>query len=146
MASAETKADCEALMSALLPLAEQKLSEQRVLAPFGSTLTASDQVTEYEGGREPDPLLTEARISALQARFRELAAGGAIKASALAYSSTAAAPGALDPEHAVVIHLDHRDDYSLVVTFPYRWSGSELHIDEPFAAEGAHRIFGAESV
>ena len=142
MASAQTKADCEALLSALLPLAEQRLSEQRVLLPFGSALSSTDEVTEYESGSALPLHLAEPRIAELRERFRELAESGAIKASALAYSSSAAAPAGAEPEHAVQILLDHRDDYSLVVTFPYHWSGSELVIDEPHAAEGAHDIFG----
>ena len=40
------------------------------------------------------------------------------------------------------IRLDHRDDYSVVVTFPYRFlPGGELEFDEPFAVTGKNEIF-----
>jgi len=40
------------------------------------------------------------------------------------------------------VHLNHRDNYSLVVTFPYHFGAEgELVIEEPFANDGEHDVF-----
>ena len=43
-------------MSALLPVAERLLSEQRALRPFGCTLSASDQIVQVGGSGAVDVL------------------------------------------------------------------------------------------
>jgi len=142
MAIANCKDECETLMSAVLPLAEQMLSEHGTLRPFGSTLSTSDQVVDIGSAshglvQDEASLLAEYRDS-----FREGAQRGELKATALVYAASSIAPGAAKPEWTVAVQLDHRDDYSIVVNFPYRFTETgELVIDEPFASEGEHKIF-----
>jgi hypothetical protein len=137
---ASCKDECEALMSALLPVAERILSEQRALRPFGLTLSTSDQIVQV-GGLRPETELDDATLIAqLQESFRDGAARAELKATALSYSArTKTENGAQD---AVFVHLSHRDKYSIVVTFPYHFAeGGELVIEEPFANEGEDDVF-----
>jgi hypothetical protein len=136
------KEECEALMSSVLPVAERMLLEQRALRPFGSTLSAADQITQIGGFSESTEPVSAELITEYERSFRDGAARGELKATALLESVSVVPPGKAEPEHAVAIRLDHRDDYSLVVTFPYRFlAGGELEFDEPFAVAGKHEIF-----
>jgi hypothetical protein len=133
---ATCKDDCEALMSEVLPVAEQMLIEHRALQPFGSTMSTSGQVV-HVGGFNAERIASDAELVAeYETSFRDGAARGEIKASALVLVKAETA------QSSVEIRLDHFENYSLVVTFPYRFTVSgELVIDEPFASIGAHRIF-----
>jgi hypothetical protein len=119
-------------MSAVLPVAEQTLSRERSLTPFGSTMSSAGQIVQLGGFGERTAPQDALSIAEFEASVRDGAARGEIRASALVI----AAPD------SVAVRLDHREDYSIVVTFPYRFSeAGELVIDEPFASEGEHRIF-----
>lgn len=140
MTSASCKEECEALMSALLPVAERILGEQRSLRPFGCTLSSSDQIVQV-GGHQPAPALDDAELIAqFRESFRDGALRGELKATALAYSARAkTADGTRD---AVFVHLNHRDKYSIVVNFPYHFNADgALVIEEPFANEGESDVF-----
>jgi len=127
-------------MSAVLPVAERLLSEQRKLRPFGSTLSIDDRIVEVGVVSKLEEFDTTALVAEFEQSFRDGATRGELKATALVYTGISEGPG----PHATVVRvaLDHRENYSIVVSFPYRFSDAgELFIDEPFAAEGAHEIF-----
>jgi len=142
MTSTSCKEECEALMSAVLPAAEQMLSEHQLLRPFGCTLSADDRIAQV-GGHTPAPTLDDASLIAqFREAFRDGALRGELKATALAYSAESAVPGKVASQPAVFVHLNHRDNYSIVVTFPYHFSSQgELVIEEPFANDGEHDVF-----
>jgi len=138
---ANCKDECEALMAALLPTAEQLLSEHRVLHPFGCTLSVSDDITQV-GGHGAPTAADDTSISQFREAFREGASRGELKATALAYSAQTPVPGKSALQDAVFVHLNHRDQYSIVVTFPYHFNAAgELVIEEPFANDGAYEVF-----
>jgi hypothetical protein len=142
MANASCKDECEALMSAVLPAAERMLLEQRAFRPFGSTLSADGEIRQVGGWVDAAEPVSAVLVSEFEASFRDGAARGELKATALLESVALVSPGESEPGAAIAIRLDHRDGYSIVVTFPYRFSAAwELVIDEPFAAEGTHGIF-----
>lgn len=136
------KDECEALMSAVLPAAEQMLIEHHALQPFASTLSADGQITQIGGWVAESSPLNPALIAEFEASLHDGAARGELKATALVQPVLSVPPGKAEQQAGVSIRLDHRDDYSIVVTFPYRFSSSgELSIEEPFASEGEHAIF-----
>ena len=129
-------------MSALLPVAEQMLSEQRTLRPFGYTLSASDQIVQVGGFRALESADDAGLIAQFREGFRDGAARGELKATALSYSAKSALPGKGAAQDAVFVHLNHRDNYSIVVTFPYHFGAlGELVIEEPFANDGDYDVF-----
>jgi len=133
---ASCKDDCEALMSAVLPVAEQVLTEQRRLSPFGSTLSSADQIVQVGSAARDDGVDSAQVFADFEASFRDGAQRGELKATALVSLREGS-------ESAVLVHLDHRENYSIVVTFPYHFTvAGELSIGDPFAAEGEHEIFG----
>ncbi len=125
-------------MSAVLPVAERLLGEQRKLCPFGSTLSMDDRIAELGASAIDAEFDSAALVAEYQASFRDGAQRGELKATALVYTSEA--PGTRSP--LVCVELDHLELYSIVVGFPYHFTaGGELVIDEPFASEGKHQIF-----
>jgi hypothetical protein len=129
-------------MSAVLPVAERMLLEQRAFCPFGSTLSADGEVRQVGGWVDALEPVRAGLVAELETSFRDGAARGELTATALLEAVAIPSAGIGEPENAVAIRLDHRDDYSIVVTFPYRFSATgELVIDEPFASEGKHGIF-----
>ena len=129
-------------MSAVLPAAEEMLIEHRAIRPFGSTLSVDGRITQV--GRWVDTAEPETAelVAQFERSFRDGAARGELNATALLEPVTVVPPGKSQPESAIAIRLDHRDHYSLVVTFPYRFlAAGELEIDEPFAADGGYGIF-----
>ena len=136
------KEECEELMSSVLPFAEQMLTERRALVPFGSTLSAAGQIAQVGGGASNEGVDDATLIAEFEDSYRDGARRGELKATALVYSVAGAALGSQPAQSAVAVRLDHRDEYSIVVTFPYRFTeAGELVIEEPYAAEGAHKIF-----
>lgn len=136
------KDECEALMSALLPVAEQLLSEHRTLLPFGFTLSTDDRIVQVGGHGPKPPDEGASSIAQFRAAFRDGAARGELKATALAYSAESVVPGKASAQAAVFVHLNHREQYSLVVTFPYHFGAQgELVIEEPFANDGEDDVF-----
>ncbi len=129
-------------MSALLPVAEQMLSEHRALRPFGCTLSATDQIVQVGGWSALAGADDAALVAQFRASFRDGAARGELKATALSYSARSAVPGKGAAQDAVFVHLNHRDEYSVVVTFPYHFGAQgELVIEEPFANAGEYDVF-----
>jgi hypothetical protein len=122
-------------MSAVLPVAEQMLTEHRALQPFGSTMSSDGTIVQLGGWRAEAHASDPELIAEFEASFRDGAARGELKATALLCSSAA--------QDSVAVRLDHREEYSIVVTFPYHFTAAgELVIEEPFAAPGVHGIFG----
>jgi len=121
-------------MSAVLPVAEQMLTEHHEVQPFGSTMSSEGVVVQVGGWRVEAHASDAELIAEFEASFRDGAARGELKATALLASNPA--------KDSVSVRLDHREDYSIVVTFPYHFTDAgELVIEEPFAGEGTHGIF-----
>ena len=127
-------------MSAVLPVAERLLGEQRELRPFGSTLSLDERIVQVGGESREGEFDAAALVSEFRTSFRDGALRGELKATALVYTGRTEGPG---PRASVVcVALDHLENYSVVVSFPYHFSeAGELTIDEPFATEGAHHVF-----
>ena len=133
------KDECEALMSAVLPIAEQMLTEQGKLRPFGSTLSSSGRIVQVGGDAGAGAGAVDVDAAQLAREFEASFRDGAQRGELIATALVCAREGA---QSAVLVHLDHRENYSIVVTFPYHFTAAgELSIGDPFAAEGAHKIF-----
>lgn len=118
------------------------LLEHHAFRPFGSTLSADGRISQFGGWTDQDAAPRLELVAELERSFRDGAARGDLKATALLEAVALVPPGQSELADGIAIRLDHRDDYSIVVTFPFRFSAAgQLVIDEPFAREGAHEIF-----
>jgi hypothetical protein len=69
------------------------------------------------------------------------AKAGKYRATALIYDVRVTLPSTGRKSDAIAVALDHRDHYSVVVMFPYQFTGGELTIGSPFAQKGEGDIF-----
>jgi len=136
------KQDCEALMNAVLPFGKQMLLRARELYPFGGTMSVAGEVAQVAGwtGAERPP--SRQVIALLNGGFRDGAALGKYRATALVYDIRVVPPGSTEKQDAIAVNLDHREAYSVVVVFPYTFSeAGALKLGSPFAQPGAALIF-----
>jgi len=138
----DPKSECEDLMNSVLPFAEEMLTKHREFFPFGGTMSADGEIS-HTGGWTGDehPASTEV-IELLEKGFRAGAGRGEYKATTLVYDIRTIPPGKQDKQDAIAVALDHRENYSVVVVFPYSFTpDGQLDIETPFAIKGENKIF-----
>jgi hypothetical protein len=135
------KTQCESLLDAVLPMAAKTLKEHGEFYPFGASLKQGGKVAlamAYDGREKPP---SQPLIEMLRDGFRADASAHKIIASAIVYDVRVIPPGTSEKIDAVAVELDHRDNYSVIVFFPYTIRDSAVDIREPFANKGEGRIF-----
>lgn len=137
----DAKQDVERLMNSALPFAEKMLNEHGEFFPFGEALRPSGEIVSVgaDSGEEHPP--SQELIDILKSGFRAAAAEGEYIATAILYDSLTIPPGSEEKTDAVAVALDHRDDYSVVVFFPYALVDGRAKFQPPFAVRGASDIF-----
>ncbi len=136
-----TKADCESLMNAVLPFAESTLLKHGEFFPFGGALTANGQIARvgvYDGREQPP---SNDVILLLKQAFLQGAKCGEYKATALVYDVRVTLPSSDKKSDAIAVSLNHRDDYSVIIFFPYEIKEGRLQFGEVFAQKGEADIF-----
>ena len=137
------KEECEALMNALVPFAEQMLSKHREFYPFGGTMSVDGKIAQsasYTGEEHPP---SQRLIDLLEKGFRDGAKRHLYKATAIVIDVRTIPPGKKEKQDAVEVRLDHVSGYSVKMLFPYAFSPKgNLEFAPPFAALGDGRIFG----
>jgi hypothetical protein len=141
---ATPKEECEELMSAVMPHAEELLARHGEFFPFGATLSPSNEVilTAAELAEREAPSLDVIRL--LEEGFRRGAAQARYKATALVYDVRVVPPKKAEKQDAIAVRLDHRDRYAVVVYFPYVLTPSgEPALDAPFVTAVDAPIFAS---
>ena len=129
-------------MSAVLPFAEQLLREHGEFFPYGSALKVDGQLVSVAGydGREQPPSSDIIRL--IKQGLVEGARCGEYVATALVYDVRVTLPSTGRKSDAIAVSLNHRDNYSVVVLFPYQLVNGELQYGEGIAQEGEQDVFG----
>jgi hypothetical protein len=139
--ASDPKADCEALMNSVLPFAEQMLSSHGEFLPFGGAMRSSGElvsVAGYDGDERPHSADV---IRLIKGGFIEAARQGQFKATALVYDVRIKLPSTDDKSDAIAVSLNHRDNYSIVVIFPYKIDSGKLTVGNALAQKGEADIF-----
>jgi hypothetical protein len=128
-------------MNAMLPFAEQMLTKHGEFFPFGGVMKADGAIAHVAGydGRELPP--SAEIIEVLKDGFRSGAGTGEYKATALVYEVRVVLPSTGEKADAVAVSLDHRDNYSVVVLFPYQLQSGKVVFGELFAEKGRADVF-----
>ena len=113
--------------------------------PPGYILKPSGEIALVAGYDENDRPKSQIIIDLLVVGFRQDAAVGKVKATALVYDTLVVPPGAIEKSVAIAVALDHRGNYSAVIIFPYVLRHGELTIGTPFAQKGESRIFSSRA-
>ena len=118
------KEECEELLNALLPFAVNQLKKYGEFYPFGAVMYNNNEIsfTAVENG-ENHPDSTE------------------IKASGICWNATVSLENGKQSD-TIVISLEHRENYSVLVGQPYRIGlFKKLNLDAIFAQNGKHDVF-----
>ena len=134
--------DAEALLEVVMPFAEKMLVEYAEFYPYGAAMKPDGEIVSVAGydGRERPP--SADLIDLLRTEFRQDARAGRYKATAIAYDVRITNPGSAVATDAIAIAVDHSDDYSVVVFYPYVLTAGTVRLGEPFAERGESSIFG----
>lgn len=135
------KEECEVLMNELLPVAEMFLKKNGEFFPFGCVMKNDgtiEQVAFYDGDELPK---SEEVIRNLTDTFQQWAKERKIKASGIAWDAKVFCPDNTKSD-AVVMSLEHLDDYSATVASPYKITLFKRVKWKPlFASQGEKKIF-----
>ena len=137
------KAQAEALLNEVLPLAEQMLAEYGEFLPYAGATRPSGEGVSISGydGREHPP--SKDIIDLLANGLREGAASGEYIATALVYDVRVTPPGASEPTDAIAVELEHRDGYAVTVFFPYALRNGQPMLAVSFATAKSRSIFSS---
>src|SRR4051812_1329477 len=108
---ATPKDECEALLDATLAVAEELLATHGEFSPFGATMSSAGDIAPTappSGNDRPEP---DELIELLTEGFRNAAAAGTVRATALVFDAQVTPPGKALAEDAIAVHLDHREHY-----------------------------------
>jgi hypothetical protein len=135
----------EELMNSLLPVAHQMLAEHREFYPYGGYMDRDGRIYPRRvTDPETDYPKSADMIDALETTFRDLAREGKCGATAIICDVRVKLPGTDTKSDAIQVALEHVDEYSVAVFFPYRFVNDELVFGESFACRSERRIFGDE--
>ena len=144
--SQSPKEESEAVLNALLPLAEQLLQKHGEFFPFAAVMLTNGEVqmlATYDGDEHPE---SQTVIDDTEKAFVRGAKNNEYKATGLAYMVGVTNPDTGSKEDAVCINLDHVDNYSVKVIYPYTvkkklLGKSTVGFFAPTAAKGDGKIF-----
>lgn len=135
------KEQCETLLDKLLPFAENQMKKYREFYPFAAVLLEDDSVeltASYDGNERPE---SQAVLEDLKQIHKKLAGEGKIKASGIVWNAGMATPDGKSTD-AIIVSLEHKDDYSVIVGVPYKIGlFKKVSFGNLFAMEGKHDIF-----
>lgn len=134
------KQESQQLMDAVLPFAQQMLTEHGEFFPYGGAMNSAGEiisVTAYEGNEN---LPSSELIEFLNKAFRGAAAKKEYKATALVYDVRISLPSG-EPSDAIALNLDHESGYSVIVLLPYTLSNGKLEFGQIAAQKGKGSIF-----
>ena len=137
----QPKSDCEKLMNAALPFAEQMLKRYGEFFPFGSAMRPNGEIVSVGGKAEQERPPSAQVIKLLRDGFAAAAKKGEYKATAIVYDVRVVIPDTGAKSDAVAVALDHRDNYSVVVMFPYTVKDGRVSLGNAFAQKGEDQVF-----
>ena len=135
------KVECEALMNASLPFAEQMLQKHGEFFPYGTALKRNGEVISISGYDDREQPPSSDLIQLIKQGFVQGAKAGDYKATALVYDVRVSLPSSGHKSDAIAVSLNHESNYSVIVFFSYQVKNGELTFGEVFAQQGESDIF-----
>ena len=137
-----TKSQCEQLVQSVLERATNQLARSDY-APFGAWLTPEGKV-EFSGAYDTQHHPPwDSLIELIRTGLRNTATMGPIVADAVVFSARGVPPGGTQAIDVLEIELEHRDNYCVILSYPYVIDGAAVTFRKPFAQKGKFLIFGA---
>jgi hypothetical protein len=142
----DAKAECEVLLNEAMPFAQKMLREHGEFYPYGYEMNPAGDIKLVAGYTGADHPKSQTIIDLLVEGFKKDAAANKIRATALVYDMLVVPPGASAKTDAIAVALDHRDNYSVIVIFPYALDHGNLTVGAPFAQKGKSAVFPLASL
>jgi hypothetical protein len=136
------KHESEALMNAVMPVAEKMLEQYGEFFPCGAYMTAEGAVALIGvDDPETDHPKSQDILYVLRNSLREMADDNRCKATAIVFDVTIVLPNSDSRSNAIQVCLEHVEGYCVDVFIPYELVSQELIYREIFAQQGTQQIF-----
>lgn len=141
--TSNAKMESELLLKFLLPKAEYFLKKNGEFYPLAATLNYKKEIitiATYNGNEFPK---STDLIQDLNQAFQLGGQNKEYKATGMIYDVKLTSIATGKKTDALVVALDHVDNYSILITLPYQLKNNEIIYQESFANEGDYKIFPA---
>jgi hypothetical protein len=128
-------------MNSVLPFAEQMLRDYGEFLPFGGAMRTTGELVSVSGYTEDEHPPSAEVIRLIKDGFIDAVRKREFKATALVYDVRITLPSAAEKSDAIAVSLNHRDDYSVIVIFPYKLESGKVSIGAALAQKGEADIF-----
>jgi len=135
--SSAAKNDCQNLVDEWLNFATQMLEEHGEFIPYACAMNLAGEIGSYAADTGDEHPNSQEVISLLKSGFREQK--GSLKCTAIFYDVVIRNPEKMD---AVAVQLDHKDNYSNIVIFPYQITDEVVQYGAALLNAGTNDIFG----
>jgi len=133
------KEECEVLLEALLSASENLLKKNGEFYPIGAILSNDTTATFTAVHSKKEFPDSQSVISDLISSHKQMAQKNEIKANGIAWNGTFISKE--KKSDAIIVSLEHQDDYSVIVGLPYKISlFKKIKFGELFAQSGKNDI------
>jgi hypothetical protein len=134
--------EADHLLREAMAMAVQLLDDHGEFYPFGLALELTGIVKRMGLQIDTQYPSTTDLMAQIQTRFRDGVLMDGLLSTALVYEVSMDLPDSAVPVDAITVELDHAEDLSLVIAYPYLWSEEgDLYFKDPIVMEGSHDIF-----
>lgn len=135
------KEECEVLMNKLIPIGIGFLNNYGEFYPYGAVINIDDTIKLLEFYKGNDSPASKEVIDGLKEGCKQLALDEKIKASGIVWNTSVTSNDGKETD-AIIISLEHKDNYSVKVAFPYKIGlFKKVKLGNLFALEGDKSIF-----
>ena len=136
------KHESEALINAILPLAEKMLRQYGEFYPYGAYMKPDGAIVEV-GATDPvtDRPKSEDLIYILRSSLQDLAQRSQCKAVAMVFDVIVTLPNSHCKSDAIQVCVEHSEHYSAEVFFPYSLIENEVVYGETFDQRCKAEVF-----
>ena len=136
----QAKAEAEELLESV-ELAKKLLQENGEFFPFGAAMKHDGEIVSIAGDMGDERPRSQEIIDLLKAHFVEAAREGEYRATAIVFDVRVVIDDAGNKSDSIAAALDHKENFSVIVFFPYSIQGQSILYGEVFAQEGEYDIF-----
>lgn len=139
------KQEAEKLMNEILPVAKRMLRQHGEFLPYGGYMKPNGEIV-HVGAKDPETDRPKSMdlISILRNSFRRMAKNKECIVAVTVFDVVVTIPESNRKSDAIQVSVDHIDNYSADVFFPYQIIEDKVVFGEIFAQEGKHEVFESE--
>ena len=136
------KQGAQTLIDEFMPFAKMMLTDYQEFLPFGGHMKLDGEIVHEGATTGEEQSASQDLIDILRSAHRQQAEEQSIVAACIVYDMRIIPPNRTEKQDAIAFEVDHRDGYSGVIVYPYRFAEDNTPITEaPFAIRGESGIF-----